>query len=218
MPAPIRSLMSAAHGPVYRSRLRHLVRRIVPALQPGDSVLDVGCGVGTLGKAIMDDPGCPEGVAVSGLERVARGGEPIPVTAYDGVTFPMDDGSVDVVIIADVLHHEEDPDRLLGECRRVARRLVIVKDHQRQGMLARPRISFMDWAANAPYGVPCLYRYNTPEEWRAQFGRVGLAIAEEVSGMPLYPIIVDQVFGGSLQYMAFTRPDAQPGSGSERGA
>ncbi|GJM18571.1 MAG: hypothetical protein DHS20C14_07840 [Phycisphaeraceae bacterium] len=210
MPAPISSLMSVAHGPIYRSRLRVLVGRIVPVLQENDAVLDVGCGVGTLGTAIMDDPKCPSGVKVTGLERVARGGEPIPVVAYDGITFPMDDDSVDVVTIADVLHHEEDPDRLLRECRRVARRMVIVKDHRRAGVLAQPRISFMDWAANAPYGVPCLYRYNTPEEWRAQFGRVGLEIAEEVSGMSLYPPIVDQVFGGGLQYMAFTRP-AVPG-------
>lgn len=202
MPAPLKSLMSAAHGPVYRSRLRELVARIIPLLREGDSVLDVGCGVGTLGRAIMDDPRCPRGVAVVGLERFARGGEPIEVIAYDGVTFPMPDGTHDVVIIADVLHHEREPDRLLAECKRVARRSVVVKDHQVRGLLAQQRISFMDWAANAPYGVECLYRYNTPEEWHRQFGRVGLPIREELKRMALYPPVVNQVFGGGLQYFA----------------
>lgn len=202
IPGPIKSLMSAAHGPVYRSRLRELVRRIVPLLREGDRVLDVGCGVGALGRAIMDDPACPAGVEVTGLERFARGGEPIPVIAYDGVAFPMGDGAFDVVIVADVLHHEQDPDRLLRECGRVARRAVIVKDHQRRGVLAQQRISFMDWAANAPYGVECLYRYNTAQGWREQFGRVGLPVREEVRSMRLYPPVVNLVFGGGLQYMA----------------
>ena len=27
------------------------------------------------------------------------------------------------------------------------------------------RVSLIDWAANAPYGVKCLFSYNSPEEW-----------------------------------------------------
>ena len=57
----VSSMMKAAHAPIYDARLRALVAAIVPHLRPNDRVLDVGCGVGTLGKAIMDSPDCPDG-------------------------------------------------------------------------------------------------------------------------------------------------------------
>lgn len=203
---PIGSLMKALHAPVYEARKRALVSAILPHLSPNDTVLDVGCGVGTLGRAIMDHPECPDGVQVTGLERFARGGEPIPVRAYDGITFPDPDKAHDVVIVADVLHHEEDPDRLLRECARVARRLVIIKDHQVAGPLAQQRISLIDWAANAPHGVKCLYRYNTPRQWADLPARLGLRLVTEHNAMNLYPPFVNLLFGRRLQYMAFLAP------------
>jgi SAM-dependent methyltransferase len=141
------------------------------------------------------------GVVVEGLERAVRGSEPIKVHAYDGVSMPLGSGAYDVVIVADVLHHESDPDRLMRECARVAKRAVIVKDHQVKGLLAQQRISFMDWAANAPYGVPCLYRYNTPQEWDGFPAKFGLKVASEIRSMDVYPPIVNTIFGGSLHYL-----------------
>ncbi len=192
--------MRAMHAPVYRARLRALLSAIIPHLRPGDRVLDVGCGNGTLGRAIMDDPRCPKGVVVEGLERVARGGEPITVHAYPGGTMPFPDGAFDAVIVADVLHHEENPGALLAECRRVSRRLVIIKDHQVKGAMAQARISFIDWAANAPYGVPCLYRYNTPQQWENLPRELGLEVAEARGSMKVYPPGVNLLFGGGLHY------------------
>jgi SAM-dependent methyltransferase len=199
---PINTVMHAMHRPVYESRLRELVRRIVPHLRAGDAVLDVGCGVGTLGKALLDAPDAPEGLGVRGLERIKRGGEPIEVLGYDGGDIPLADGSCDAVILADVLHHEPDFDKLLGECVRVSRRLVIIKDHVIAGPMAQRRIALIDWAANAPYGVPCLYRYNTLNEWRAIHARFGLEPIEELTRMNLYPPIVNLLFGRRLQYFA----------------
>lgn len=200
-------VMRAMHKPIYESRMRELVRVIVPHLREGDRVLDVGCGNGTLGRAIMNAPGCPKGVVVEGLERAVRGGEPITVHPYDGVTMPMADGSYDMVIVADVLHHEPDPERLLRECRRVSRRLVVIKDHQVAGLLAQQRISFMDWAANAPYGVPCLYRYNTPAQWQQVPVSLGMKVEAEHAGMNLYPAGWNLLFGRRLQYMVFLRKE-----------
>lgn len=199
---PLGSLMTAVHAPIYRARLRELVRRIIPHLREGDRVLDVGCGVGTLGSALLDSPDRPEGLVVEGLERVRRGGEPITVHAYDGGKIPFPDGAYDVVIVADVLHHERHPERLLDECIRVSGRLLVVKDHQVQGPLAQSRISLIDWAANAPHGVPCLYRYNTPEQWRRTWSDRGLGVIEHAAAINLYPSFVNLLFGRRLQYMA----------------
>ena len=195
--------MSRMHAPIYRHRLAVLVAEIAPALRPGDRVLDVGCGNGTLGRALMDDPRTPKGVTVEGLERVARGGEPITVHAYPGGRFPFDDGAYDVVIVADVLHHERDPMALLAECARVAGRLVIIKDHRVEGLFSKARVSLMDWAANAPYGVPCLFRYNSLQQWRQVPEQLKTRVQRELVSMNLYPGIWNPLFGKSTQYMAF---------------
>lgn len=194
--------MRRLHAPVYAARLKALTAAVLPHLKEGDRVLDVGCGNGTLGRALMDHPAAPKGLVVEGLERFKRGGEPITVHAYDGVAMPLPDASFDAVIVADVLHHEEDELRLLRECARVSRRLVIIKDHVVQGALAQQRISLIDWAANAPYGVKCLYRYHTPQEWRAIPPALAMTPREERLHMDLYPFGFNALFGRGLQYFA----------------
>lgn len=198
----MKSIMKSLHRGIYAERLRRLVDVLIDLVQPGDRILDVGCGNGTLLDALLRDPRCPNGVSPTGVERVARGGEPIPVVAYDGGTLPFADASFDVVTVADVLHHEPDDEALLRECLRVARRVVVVKDHAREGLLAQSRISLMDWAANAPYGVPCLYRYHSLDEWRALCARVHAPIVKFLSPMRLYPRGWELLFGGRLQIVA----------------
>lgn len=205
--------MASLHAPVYASRLRALTVAILPHLRENDRVLDVGCGFGALGRSLLDAPGAPAGLRVEGLERHPRGGESIPVTGYAGAAMPFADGSFDAVIVADVLHHEEHPHRLLAECVRVSRRLVIIKDHRLGGFLSRPRVSLIDWAANAPYGVRCLYRYNTTAQWRSWAAMHGVETVEERTAMNLYPPMVNLAFGRGLQYFAVWRKGAPAGGG-----
>lgn len=200
--SPMMGLMTRAHAPVYRARLRALTAEILRHLHPDDRVLDVGCGSGELGRALLEHPHAPAGLRVEGLERVPRSDCAIPVASYDGGRMPYDDGAFDVVIVADVLHHDDDPDALLRECARVASRAVVVKDHQRCGPLARGRIALIDWAANAPHGVPCKFRYNTPSQWRDAASRAGLRPIVELSSMNLYPPLLNLLFGRSLHYFA----------------
>lgn len=199
------ALMKRLHQPVYASRERELVRRITPHLQAGDRVLDVGCGTGSLGHALQT---ARPDVGVAGLERVRRGGELIPVEAYDGRAIPHGPGAFDVAILADVLHHEPEPDRLIRECARVSRRLVVIKDHKLGDLLALQRISLLDWAANAPHGVPCLYRYNTLAEWRESHRRNGLTVVEELESLRVYPQPYEAFLGGGLHYFAVLRVGA----------
>lgn len=198
----IGKLLKTIHEPVYEHRLDVLSDLITVRLRDHDRVLDIGCGGGMLGHRILNRGGCPDGVIVEGVEKFKRGGEPIDVTPYDGERMPFEDDSFDVVILADVLHHEEDELVLLRDARRVARRLVIIKDHKPDGFLAQPRICFLDWAANNPYGVSCLYRYHTRPEWAEIYDEVGLQVVAEEVTIDLYPPLFNEVFGKRLQYFA----------------
>jgi SAM-dependent methyltransferase len=126
----------------------------------------------------------------------------IPVEEYDGGTIPQPDQSVDVVILADVLHHEADPNRLLAECVRISRRLIVIKDHKPEGLFGHARICLLDWAANDPYAVPCLYRYHTLRQWRETFSQHGLQLGREWTRLRLYPFPYWFFFPDRLQYMA----------------
>lgn len=198
----LKTLLAVLHRPIYVHRLHELVRSITPHLREGDQVLDVGCGSGMLGKNLLDYVCRPNGVSVQGLERFRRGDEPIDVKTYDGLNFPYADRTFDVVILADVIHHERNQDHLIRESIRVSKRLLIIKDHQLQGPLAWLRVSFIDWAANSPYGVPCLYQYNTPTQWKNLCHHYELSLVKEHAAMQLYPPGVNLFFGGQLQYMA----------------
>lgn len=199
----MKRLLSKLHAPVYRKRLEVLIDLLIPHLREGDAILDVGCGSGQLAFELMQRAsGKGIRVHVAGLERFPRGGEPIPVNHYDGGRFPFSNDTFDLVIVADVLHHEIDPDALLRECIRVSRRIVVIKDHQLSGPLAQARVSFMDWAANAPYGVACLYRYKTPGQWSSTLNDHGLTPFALYSSIDLYPLVLNFVFGRRLQFLA----------------
>ena len=202
----IKSLLAHLHAPIYRTRIRVLSELIRPHLRPGDRVLDVGCGGGALAARLQAEA-ASRGVKVevNGLERFPRGGEPINVSGYDGGRFPFADQTFDVVLVADVLHHESHPDELLRECVRVSRRTVIIKDHQLCGLLAKARVSLIDWAADAPYGVKCLYRYNRPAEWDAILDDQKLTPESVQRSIDLYPVGFNFLFGRRLQYLAVCR-------------
>ncbi len=204
----LQSILRAAHKPVYDYRLKALVRFIAPHLKPGFRVLDVGCGHGQLGNALMS--ALNRTITVEGLESVKRGGELIQVTVYSGTEMPWPDETFDAVILADVLHHDRAPERLLKESVRVSREIVVIKDHVRNGLLAQQRISLLDWAANAGYDVPCTYRYNSLEEWHRLIRGVAAKILEEHTSMDIYPMVLNQLLGKGLQYfVVFARQRAK---------
>ena len=71
--------MRNLHAPIYRKRISVLSNLIVPYLRSGDKVLDIGCGSGLLGQAVLTHEKCPVGVSYTGAEKFKRGDEPIDV-------------------------------------------------------------------------------------------------------------------------------------------
>jgi SAM-dependent methyltransferase len=92
----------------------------------GRSVLDLGCGIGGYSRALAR-----RGFTMTALDVVPEYVERarsigVDADLYDGERVPLEDGSVDTVILLEVLEHLEDPAALLREARRVARQNVLV--------------------------------------------------------------------------------------------
>ena len=92
--------------------------------QPGERVLDLGCGAGRFVAALRDAGADPVGVelAEGALERARRNvpGADLRALGDDGA-IPLEDASVDLVWCSEVLEHVPDTAGLLSEARRVLR-------------------------------------------------------------------------------------------------
>ena len=193
-------LIKRIHEPIYKYRLEVLSEMILPFLNEGDKILDIGCESGRLGEMILSSSKCPMNLKYTGIEKFQRGGEPIEVIQYDGNILPMNSESFDIVILADVLHHEKNPLRLLKEAGRISKKRVIIKDHRKENIADQSRIAVLDLLANKPNGIECIYKYNNLNEWHELIAGAELSIEKEQLKINLYPWLFDILFGKKLQY------------------
>jgi SAM-dependent methyltransferase len=167
--------IGAAHARlVFDRRTRALARHLAELLPPG-TVLDIGCGDGTIDTLIG---GSRPDIAISGVDILVRPDAKIPVTPFDGAHLPFPDQSFDAALFVDVLHHTGDPSILLGEAVRVARTAIVIKDHTADSALSYPILRLMDWVGNAHHGVVLPYNYWSSAQWRRAFEDLGLRVGE----------------------------------------
>ena len=90
------------------------------ALGVGGPVLDLGCGRGYWLRRMTS-----AGLRAVGVEhdaaRAAVAGRQAPTVVADGAHLPVGDGTLGLVWCIHVLHHLEEPERVLAEIRRVLR-------------------------------------------------------------------------------------------------
>jgi SAM-dependent methyltransferase len=163
------------------------------------TLLDVGCGDGTLARSIMERR--PE-IAATGVEIRARPHTAIPVQEFDGRILPFDDRSHDVVMLVDVLHHAADPTLLIREAGRVADTGVIIKDHLTGAWLSHERLRLMDWVGNIGHGVPLRYAYWSPAQWSEAFRSAGLREVDRREHLGLYGIPLRWLFERRLHFVS----------------
>jgi SAM-dependent methyltransferase len=140
-----------------------------------ESLLDVGCGDGKNTRRLADLCGATK---IAGVDVVLRKQTFIDVTAYDGMNVPFPDRSFDAVTLVDVLHHCEDPQRTLDEAVRVARRMVVIKDHFAFGPATRRLLHLMDLVGNAKDSIPSPGTYFELRQWVQMVDRAAARIAD----------------------------------------
>lgn len=87
------------------------IARIVPK---GSAVLDVGCGNGYIAHHLS----AMLGTEVVGIDVMNTTEAPIDYRRYDGRQLPVEENSVDAVLLCYVLHHAQDAGAVLREVRR----------------------------------------------------------------------------------------------------
>src|SRR5271168_2983132 len=89
-------LSAAKHGHqafVHRRRVRVLAAALAAQIPPAASVLDIGCGDGTIASLIAH---LRPDISIKGVEVMVRPGCRIECHPFDGSTLPFPDNSVDV--------------------------------------------------------------------------------------------------------------------------
>jgi SAM-dependent methyltransferase len=187
---------------VHPRRVRTLAEAAARLLPSDLDVLDIGCGDGRVGAEVAR---LRPDLTVAGAEVLPREGCRIPVTAFDGRRLPFADGQFGAALIVDVLHHTDEPAVLLREAVRVAREVVVLKDHFCEGWLDRATLRFMDEVGNRRHGVALPNNYIGRAQWEELWGDCHLAVEASDPLPRLYPFPADLVFGRRLHFFARLR-------------
>ena len=196
------SILEIAHRhAVFGRRVRVLAELLAGSIPAGSSVLDIGCGDGTIAKHIKEyNPS----VTMQGIEFAPRGTCKIECRAFDGKNIPYPDASFDVCMFVDVLHHVRDSQgivELLCEAHRVSRRFVLIKDHLSDTWFDFKTLQFMDWVGNRPHGVVLPYNYQSRGQWDQHFRMTGWKVKDWQTNIPIYPFPFSALFGRQLHYI-----------------
>jgi ubiquinone/menaquinone biosynthesis C-methylase UbiE len=159
MPRPNAVYTHGHHESVLRSHrwrtAANSAAYLLPALAPGLSVLDVGCGPGTITAdlAVLVAPGRVTAVdrsedvlAEARATAAARGLANVRFARADVLDLDFPDGSFDVVHAHQVLQHVGDPVAALREMRRVCRPggIVAARDADYASMAWYPLVPGLD--------------------------------------------------------------------------
>jgi SAM-dependent methyltransferase len=198
--SPLLSAIKHGHRAfVHRRRVRVLAETLAAQLPPSASVLDIGCGDGTIAGLIAE---LRPDISIKGVEVMVRTDCRIECYPFDGHTLPFPDNSVDVCLLVDVLHHTSDVSVLLREAVRVSRNNVLLKDHLSENGFDHATLRFMDWVGNRPHGVTLTYNYQSRAQWNAHFAACGLRVATFTTDLSLYPVPFSTLVGRKLHFVA----------------
>lgn len=187
------------HRFIMERRLRVLSRNIAAICPESVSILDIGCGSGRLASRILEQR--PD-LSFQGIDILPPSAYGSNILAFDGKTIPFADRSFDMAMFIDVLHHAEEPEALLREGIRAARKWILIKDHLKEGPAAQWRLELMDRVGNRRFGVALPYRYWKRSEWEEILAREKLNSVSWNETLNLYPPPLDWIFGGSLHLIA----------------
>ena len=161
-------------------------RKIVDACKDwvDGRVLDVGAGRCLIAKRLHEETGSP----ITCIDVKDLNVTDMKLIVYDGKKLPFPDGHFDTVLVVYVLHHCEEPLETLSECKRVARKRIIIFEDV--GIKAITLL--LDYTFNKLHGVDTPFNFKSEKEWHRAFNEQGLKIVKEAKGVEkqwFYPFV-----------------------------
>lgn len=108
---------------ILRRRARQKAFLVTPLLPINSTILDLGAGEGYVGEQLAHNG---HRVTLADVADFNRSSLPF-VRVTDGKPLPFGDSEFDAAVLVFVLHHARDPEALLREARRVARRVIVLE-------------------------------------------------------------------------------------------
>lgn len=155
-----------------RNRSKKIFKQIEPFIEPGSTVLDLGCGSGKIGELISMKKGCHVALA----DVIDWNETNLPFFKFTGRNMLFADGEIDHVLLLTVLHHCDDPIQVMKEALRMANKSVIVIESVHFNRLHKELNKLIDWLLNhalinSEMNVP--FNFLTPTAWVLLFERLG---------------------------------------------
>jgi SAM-dependent methyltransferase len=182
-----------------RRKLRHML----PYLAKNQSVIDVGCGAGSVTRLLR-----AQGHTVTPLDVRAQSLTPaVTPILFDGQHIPFGAQYFDVALLLTVLHHANEPEFLLTEAARVAKRIIVIEDtysNRPQRALTLATDSLVNFEFR---GHP--HNNRSDIEWRACFAHLQLRVLHTAS----WPVAA--LFRQSLYVLDTSLINANGAAGTE---
>lgn len=146
-------------------------------VKPGENILDIGSGSGYISYVLQQNYKC----SMTCLDIIDYNQVCQNFMLYDGTHMPFKDGIFDKALVVFVLHHDDDPIRLLQEAKRVLKSgglLVIFEDIYTNKLQYLTTIA-MDLLLNLYYGAKTPFKFKTESEWLIAFKQLGLELHDK---------------------------------------
>lgn len=179
------------------------MQQLLTALGTTNKALDVGAGDGWFAMS-LERMGICDTVTAVDVEPRPRAFHPVEI--YDGERLPFPDRAFDLVYAVDVVHHADDPSKLLADMARCTRRCLLLKDHTWRTKWGWFALAAMDEVGNRRFGVRSVYNYQHGWEWDAVLRGAELGRVEQLHPLACHTRLLGRLTN-SLQFLALWQCD-----------